>query len=138
MGSRTTPDVTSVKVAIQRLTEISSDLSKMLAVHEQRLGQHEKKQDLLEFSIEKRRDELLAAIDRINKDIDVSLARLEADTKIRHIEVLEKIKAVDNYHNTEINRLTNRISTFEKYVWMAIGAITVASWAVSLVISKVY
>jgi hypothetical protein len=138
MASRATPDVTSVKVAIQRLTEISSDLSKMLAVHEQRLGQHEKKQDTLEFSIEKRRDELLAAIDRINKDIDTSLARLEADTKVRHTEVLEKIKAVDDYHNIEIVKLTNRISTFEKYVWMAIGAITVASWAVSLAISKAF
>jgi hypothetical protein len=138
MGARSAPDTTSVKIAIQRLTEISSDLSKMLAVHEQRIGQHEKKQDLLEFSIEKRRDELLAAVERINRDIDASLARLEADTKVRHIEVLEKIKAVDDYHNSEITKLTNRISTFEKYVWMAIGAITVASWAVSLAISKVF
>ena len=44
--------------AIQRLATVSADLSKMLAVHEQRLDTQEKAADTLSASLEKRRDEV--------------------------------------------------------------------------------
>ena len=46
-----------VEDAIERLTDISSNLNKMIAVHDQRLTQQEKDSDILHDTVEKRREE---------------------------------------------------------------------------------
>ena len=43
--------------AIEKLTEVSSDLNKVIAVHEQRLNQQEKQMGNLETVVERRREE---------------------------------------------------------------------------------
>jgi len=58
--------------AIQRLATVSADLSKMLAVHEQRLDTQEKAADTLSASLEKRRDEVDAKFKDL-KDHKVSI-----------------------------------------------------------------
>lgn len=47
-----------IEDAIAKLTEISSELKSMLAVHELRLSQQEKITDSIEIIMEKRRDEV--------------------------------------------------------------------------------
>lgn len=49
-----------IEDAITKLTEISADLNKMVAVHELRLSHQEKITDSLEIILEKRRDEVEA------------------------------------------------------------------------------
>jgi hypothetical protein len=104
--------------AIQRLAVVASDLSKMLAVHEHRLGQQEKNADNIVASMEKRRSE----VDNILKDVydtirtETGLIR-ESSTR-QHNEQNVKIEAI------------------QKTMWMAVGAATVVSWAAPILLNK--
>ena len=62
--------------AIAKLTEISSDLNKMVAVHELRISHQEKITDSLEIILEKRRDEFDEREEKIYDHVDNSFEKL--------------------------------------------------------------
>lgn len=95
---------------IERLTQISMDIKSMLAVHEQRLTQHEKAVDNIAVYIEKRRDEL----DQKLKDVYETI-------RTRDDRLLEEIKASREEHNKHYNCLNEKFNTIQRYIWMAIG-----------------
>lgn len=103
-----------IEDAIERLTEISSDLNKMIAVHDQRLLQQEKQMTSLETIVEKRRE--------------------EGDLKLK--DVYDTIRNEDRVIIIEINKmreeaqslnekLSTRIKELEKLVWTLSGAVSV-------------
>jgi len=101
--------------AISKLTEISADLNKMIAVHELRLTQQEKTMDSLEMILEKRRDEF----DTREKDI---YDTIEKEDKI----IIDKI-------NESHDRLSKKISDLERMMWVygggfAVAAFILANW----------
>lgn len=65
-----------IEDAISKLTEISSDLNKMVAVHELRLSQQEKITDSIEIILEKRRDEYETREGKIYDHVDNSFEKL--------------------------------------------------------------
>jgi len=105
--------------AIQRLAVVASDLSKMLAVHEQRIANQEKTSDGILNSIEKRREE----IDNRLRDVY---------TTIRD-EIHELKEASTKQHDVQ----NNKISKLEKMVWTASGGAIVVGWIVSWFLNKV-
>ena len=106
--------------AIQKLATVATDLSKMLAVHEHRILSQEKTADSILQSIEKRREE----IDNRFKDF-YQTVRVE----------IHEIR--DN--NLKQNSVQNeKISKIEQIIWMYIGACAILSWAVPILISKIF
>jgi len=67
---------TKLEDAISKLTDISADLNKMIAVHELRLTHQEKITDSLEIILEKRRDEYEAREGKIYDHVDQSFEKL--------------------------------------------------------------
>lgn len=101
--------------AISKLTEISADLNKMIAVHELRLSQQEKTMDSLEVILEKRRDEF----DTRERDI---YETIEKEDKI----IIDKI-------NESHDRLSKKITDLERMMWVygggfAVAAFILANW----------
>ena len=95
---------------IEKLAQVSMDLKAMLSVHEERLNRQEKTTDNITLYIEKRRDES----DQKLKDVYDTMRN--QDNII--LEELSKIRA----ESQEAHKaLTNRITTLERYIWMAIG-----------------
>jgi uncharacterized protein YPO0396 len=96
----------------------------MIAVHEQRLGQHDKQQDYIEQMVEQRRQQTDKQFDEVyntmrsqdNKILD-ELKSLRQDTTAQHMEMSAKI------------------SKMEKFMWMAVGGGMVAVWIVAQVIN---
>lgn len=104
-----------IEDAITKLTEISSDLNKMVAVHELRITQQEKMTDSIEIILEKRRDEVEA------KEA-VIYDTIEKETAI----VSKKID--DSY-----DKLSKKIGDLEKMMWIygggfALAAFIIANW----------
>lgn len=89
-----------------RLTSISSDLSKMLAVHEQRLNQQERQLNSVETLTEKRREEY--------------------DEKLGI--VFKKIDTLRNESNAQFESLTDKINEMEKQLWRYAGAFAVIAF----------
>jgi archaellum component FlaC len=104
-----------IEDAIAKLTEISADLNKMIAVHELRLSHQEKTMDSLEMILEKRRDEFDEREEKIYETIE---------KEDKHI--IERI-------NESHDRLSKKISDLEKMMWVygggfAVAAFILANW----------
>jgi ABC-type transporter Mla subunit MlaD len=93
--------------AIQRLAVVASDLSKMLAVHEHRIGQQEKTYENIVTSMEKRRTE----IDSTLKDV--------------YSTIKTENNALKEYFVKENSAQNSKIDYLEKRFYMALGAITI-------------
>lgn len=107
---------------MQKLTEISVDLKSMLAVHEQRLGQHDKQHDYMENMVEQRRIQTDRQID------DVYNTMRTQDNKI-----LEEIHSLREETTKQHNEMSAKISKMEKFMWMSIGGGMVAVWLLSYI-----
>lgn len=94
---------------VDRLTSISSDLSKMIAVHEQRIIQQEKQLTNVENSAEKRREEYDEKLGSIFDRID----------ELRH----------ENIKQHEI--LSEKIVEMEKIMWKYGGGLAVIAFVLA-------
>lgn len=91
---------------LDRLTNISADLSKMIAVHEQRLNQQERQLNLFENLTERRREEY--------------------DEKLGI--VFKKIDELRRDNNSQYEQLSEKIVDMEKQMWRLGGAFSVLAF----------
>jgi hypothetical protein len=106
--------------AIERLTEISSDLNKMIAVHDQRINHNEKSMTSLENVVERRREEsdsklkdVYETIRSEDKNIIIELNKMRAEQKTQHDEISKKMTAM------------------EKIIWVYMGGFSVIMFLLS-------
>lgn len=103
-----------IEDAIERLTEISADLNKMLAVQEQRLTHQEKIVGVIEEMVERRREEydkkLQNVYDVMSKEDSKVIGQLE-----------EMRKEQKDQHKA----MTEKITALEKIIWMYLGGFSV-------------
>ena len=103
-----------IEDAIERLTSISSDLSKMIAVHEQRLTQHEKQVTTLEEVVEKRREEA-----------EIKLRDVYDTIRNEDKSILEEINKLRSEAASQHEKLTERMIVMEKTIWAYMGGFSV-------------
>ena len=105
---------TRLDVAIDKLTDVSNSIHRMLAVHEEKLARQEEASYDLEQQIEKRRSELLNKIDDLH-------SRITTNTK----EIMVSASAQHESQNREIQKireeLTTRMGVLEKWRHVLIG-----------------
>lgn len=106
--------------AIQKLAVVASDLSRMIAVHEQRISQQEKLSDNIGLLMEKRREEI------DNRFREVYETIREEDNA-----VLEEIRKSREASEKQHRALDEKISRMEKMIWMAIGGGAVVGFIIS-------
>jgi len=109
-----------IESIIERLTDISSELKSIIAVHEQRLNQQEKDTNVIFKLLENRRKEL---DDKIN---EVYVVMTSKDNSI-----LEHIEQMRKEANEQHKALNEKISKLEKFIWVAIGGGMVLVWLLS-------
>ena len=99
--------------AIDKLTDVSTSIKSMLAVHEEKLSQSEKIDEVIFNKIRERADEL----DRVNRELTEKI-------EISEKRLMCELKSIRN----EIN---DRVGILEKYRWLILGGAIVIGWAVS-------
>lgn len=104
---------TKLDTAIDRLTDVSSSIKSMLAVHEERIARHEKIDDIIFDKIKERADELNTVYRELKKDIDMTEKRL-----------LCEIKSIQN-------SIGARVGVLEKYRHIIIGGAIVLGFVLS-------
>lgn len=111
---------TRIEVAIEKLTEICSDLNKMIAVHEQRINTHDKQLDYFAETLEARRQENEFKL----KDVYNTIK--EEDRNV--LAALEKMREEfnDNY-----GKLNNKIGLIEKKLWTYMGGFSVLMFMIT-------
>ena len=112
---------TRLDVAIDKLTDVSNSIHRMLAVHEEKLARQEEASYELEKQIEKRRTELLSKIDELH-------SRVTTNTK----EIMITAAAQHESQNKEIQKireeLTSSVGVLERWRYVLIGGSIVAGF----------
>ena len=102
-----------IDTAIDKLTDVSTSIKSMLAVHEEKISQQEKIDEVIFNKIRERADE----IDKINKDLTENINLTEK-------RLMCELKSIRN----EIN---DRVGVLEKYRWIIVGGAIVIGWVLS-------
>ena len=101
-------------IAIEKLTDVSNSINRMLAVHEEKITRQEDAILDAEELIETRRVELTIKIDELH-------SRITTNTK----EIMTAATAQHKEHTKEIQKLRNdltaRVGVLEKWRWLIIG-----------------
>jgi DNA repair exonuclease SbcCD ATPase subunit len=119
--------VERLDITIEKLTEVSSTVSQLLAVQGSRLEFQEKVQERLEKMFEERRGEteknikdLYVRIEKVDKD-------LQEDMEQTYSKIAEKIEQHRKESTEQHKVLNDRITRMEKWMWMLIGGAVVLS-----------
>ena len=124
--------------AIEKITDVTADISKILAVHDQRLGRGEKAtSDIFEL-LEQRRQEMNDDIKEIHSRITTTTRELSSEIGnlqacfLSGIEELKKeLKEDQKYHNDKQKTLEQRIADLERWRYMLVGAGIVGGFIVT-------
>ena len=99
--------------AIDRLTEVSTSIKSMLAVHEEKIQRQEKIDEIIFDKLKDRADEISDVYRELKKDVEMSEKRL-----------LIEIKSLKN-------DIGARVGVLERYKWLIIGGAIVIGWIMS-------
>ncbi len=107
--------------AISKMSDVASDMSKMLAVHEQRIQQQEKVSDSIGSKLEKRNDEVDRKFDQVYDAIK------QGDNAI-----ITEMKKIAEIRENQFAELNEKISRLERWRWMVVGGAMAAGYGMSL------
>ena len=99
--------------AIDKLTDVSSSIKSMLAVHEEKLTRQEKVDEVIFEKLKDRADEISDVYRELKRDIEITEKRL-----------INEIKALRN-------DIGGRVGVLEKYRWIILGAFIAIGWILS-------
>ena len=99
--------------AIDRLTDVSSSIKSMLAVHEEKIQRQEKIDEVIFDKLKDRAEEITDVYRELKKDIELSEKRL-----------LIEIKSLKN-------DIGSRVGMLERYKWVIMGGAIVIGWILS-------
>jgi ferritin-like metal-binding protein YciE len=105
---------------VEKLTDIQSDLNKMIAVHEQRLNQTEKQMNTLEDVVEKRREES-----------DVKLKDVYDTMRTEDKKILDELKNMREEATKQHTALSERFNKMEKILWTYMGGFSVVVFIIT-------
>ena len=99
--------------AIDKLTDVSTSIKSMLAVHEEKIARQEKIDEVIFEKLKDRADEISDVYRELKKDVEMSEKRL-----------LIEIKSLKN-------DIGARVGILEKYRWLIMGGAIVIGWILS-------
>ena len=102
-----------IDTAIDKLTDVSSSIKSMLAVHEEKIQRQEKIDEVIFDKLKDRASEISDVYRELKKDVELSEKRL-----------LIEIKSLKN-------DIGARVGVLEKYRWIIIGGAIVIGWILS-------
>ena len=108
-------------VAIEKLTDVSNSIHRMLAVHEEKLTRQEEAIFDAEQQIEVRRGELMVKIDELHSRITSNTKDIMTAAASQHAEQNKEIQKIRD-------ELKDRVGVLEKWRHVLIGASIVAGF----------
>jgi chromosome segregation ATPase len=108
-------------VAIEKLTDVSNSINRMLAVHEEKLGRQEEAIFDAEQKLEIRRTELTTKIDELHSRITTNTKEIMTAAATQHAEQNKEIQKIRD-------ELKDRVGVLEKWRHVLIGASIVAGF----------
>ena len=103
-----------IDVAIEKLTDVSNSIHRMLAVHEEKIARQEEAIEDAERSLENRRTELSSKIDELHSRITTNTKEIMTAASEQHIQQNKEIQKIKD-------ELAVRVGVLEKWRHVLIG-----------------
>jgi ABC-type transporter Mla subunit MlaD len=136
--------VARLEKAIDKITDVTADIGKILAVHDQRLDRGEKATNDIYELLERRRNEMNEDIKELHSRITTTHRELSAEISevqrcvITGINDLKReLKEDQKYHNDKQQNLERRIDSLEKWRYTLVGAGIVGGFLVTKILGMV-
>lgn len=130
--------------AIEKITNVTTDIGKILAVHDQRLDRGEKATNDVFDLLEKRRQEMNEDIKELHSRITTTTRELSTEISdvrrciVDGIDDLKKeLKEDQKYHNDKQSKLEQRIDALEKWRYMLVGGGIVGGFIINKLLSVI-
>ena len=104
---------TRLDTAIQKLTDVSTSIKSMLAVHEEKISRQEQIDDIIFGKLKDRENEIDKVHRELTKEIQQTEKRLLLEIKQLKVDI------------------GGRVGTLEKYKWLILGGAIVIGWILS-------
>jgi septation ring formation regulator EzrA len=125
--------VDRLDTTIDRLTDISSSVSNLLAVHETKLTSQEIVTKQLTDLVEARRVETDDKIQLLHERISSGEREIKQQIDDQYDELMSEIKAMRAESVAQHAALSERITTMEKWQWVVIGGAAVVGGIIALI-----
>ena len=102
-----------IDTAIDKLTDVSTSIKSMLAVHEEKIARQEKIDEVIFDKLKDRADYISDVYRELKRDVEMSEKRL-----------LIEIKSLKN-------DIGARVGVLERYKWLILGGAIVIGWIMS-------
>lgn len=126
-----------IETSIEKLTELSNSIGKLLAVHEERLDTLERTGDKTENDIRDLHSrittqtrEIVDKIEQVETMIEQKLKDAATNSATQHQQIQADI-------STKINTLSNRVELLEKWKWIVIGGAMTAGYILDKLIRMI-
>ena len=101
-------------IAIEKLTDVSNSINRMLAVHKEKIARQEEALYIAEQQIEVRRSELLGKIDELHSRITTNTKEIMSAAQQAHLEQNKEIQKIQR-------EIEQRVGVLEKWRHVLIG-----------------
>jgi hypothetical protein len=118
---------------IDKLTDISSSVSNLLAVHETKLSSQEIISKQLSDLVEARRVETDDKIQILHERISSGERELKVSIDKQYDELMTEIKEMRAESATQHTTLSERITAMEKWMWTVIGGSAIVGGIITLI-----
>jgi prefoldin subunit 5 len=118
---------------IDKLTDISSSVSNLLAVHETKLSTQEIISKQLSDLVEARRVETDDKIQLLHERISSGERELKQSIDKQYDELMTEIKEMRAESAAQHTTLSDRITAMEKWMWTVIGGAAIVGGIITLV-----
>ena len=123
-------------IAIDKLTDVSTHIKSMLAVHEEKIEHQEKIDDVIFSKLKIRASETSTLENETRQLIEESEHRLLNEIKERKTENINSETRIMNEIKDLKKNMGNRVSLLEKYKWIIIGAFLAMEAVTALSLSR--
>lgn len=130
--------VDRLDVTIEKLTEVSTTVSSLLAVQGNRLEMQEKNSDKLQLLLEKSRTETDNNIKGMYDEIEKVEKKFETQLNKANQDICQKISTSMSTQTQQHNTMEQRINRLEKYLWLAMGGMAVVVFLIENIVPKFF
>ena len=125
--------VDRLDTTIDKLTDISNNVSNLLAVHETKLSSQEIITKQISDLVEARRVETDDKIQILHERISSGERELKSSIDDQYDELMKEIKEMRAESTVQHNTLSDRITTMEKWMWTVLGGSAIVGGIIALV-----
>lgn len=116
--------VTRIDNSIAAMSEVSSNIGKLLAVHEERLNQLEKDNNAVGTDIR----DIYTRINSMSKEIVDKIESTERCLENKIKETNDATNTKLESMSTEMKAIDNRVGFLERWKWMVLGGAIAVGW----------